>query len=190
VTPHYTAPGCRGTEYCSQILVGENSAIGAVAEAHGGVCAINRFESHSGMNALRALVAPLHEGGRFFSRVTPCGSHAGSAAAVARGAADICAIDCVTHGLLARHRSAALAGTRILCQSSTAPAIPFVTRVDRGEEFAARLQTVLLEVLVDPATETARRDLLIADGHALPLAYARIKEFATDASAQGYPELR
>ena len=59
MTPHYTAPGCRGTEYCSQILVGENSAIGAVAEAHGGVCAINRFESHSGMNALRALVAPL-----------------------------------------------------------------------------------------------------------------------------------
>ena len=190
VTPQYTAPGCRGTDYCSQIVVGEGSAIGELAAARGGVCAVNGFESHSGMNALRALVAPLHRGGRFFSRVTVCGTHAESLAAVARGDADICAIDCVTHGLLARHRPAALAGTRVLCQSARAPGIPFVTRVDRGEAFAVRLQAALLQVLGDPALGGACRELFIAGGVALPAsAYGRISEIASEAAVSGYPDL-
>lgn len=191
VTPRYAAPGCRGSEYCSQIVVAEGAAIGELSDARGGVCAINGHESHSGMNALRALVAPLHRHGRFFSRVTVHGTHADSLAAVARGDANICAVDCVSHALLARHRPAALAGTRILCQSASAPAIPFVTRVDRGEIFALRLQTALLQVLGDPELEDARRDLLIDGGEILPItAYARITEFATEAAAKGYPVLR
>lgn len=191
VTPRYTAPGCQGSEYCSQIVVGANSAIAELSDARGRVCAVNGFESHSGMNALRALVAPLHQGGRFFSRVMQCGSHTDSLAAVAKGDADICAIDSVSHALLARHRPAALADTRILCQTASAPAIPFVTRVDRGENFAARLQTALLQVLSDPQLEDACRDLLIAGGEILPItAYARIREFETEAASSGYPELR
>ncbi len=191
VTPRYTAPGCQGTEYCSQIVVGEGAAIAELSDARGSVCAINGFDSHSGMNALRALVAPLHRDGRFFSRVLQRGSHADSLAAVASGEADICAVDCVSHALLARHRPAALAGTRILCQSARAPAIPFVTRVDRGETFALRLQTALLQVLGDPELEDVRRDLLIDGGEILPItAYERITEFATAAAAKGYPELR
>lgn len=191
VTPRFTAPGCQGTEYCSQIVVGEGTALGDLAEARGGVCAVNGFESHSGMNALRALVAPLHRGGRFFSRVTVCGTHVESLAAVARRDADICAIDCVSHALLARHRPNALAGTRILCQSARAPSTPLVTRIDRGEAFAARLQTALLQVLGDPALGDACRELFIAGGVALPAsAYERISEFEREASVQGYPELR
>jgi len=191
VTPRYTAPGCSGTEYCSQILVGENSRVAELGELRGGVCAVNGFESHSGMNALRALVAPHQRDGRFFSRVTEWGTHADSIAAVARGDGDICAIDCVTHALLARHRPAALAGTRILCQSAPAPAIPFVVRIDRGEEFAGRLREALLEVLADPALSGARQTLCIAGGEFVPLDdYDRIRECATEAAAQGYPELR
>lgn len=191
VTPRYTAPGCRGSEYCSQIVVGEGAAIAELSDARGRVCAINGFDSHSGMNALRALVAPLHRHGRFFSRVTQCGSHADSLAAVARGDADICAVDCVSHALLARHRPAALAGTRILCQSARAPAIPFVTRVDRGEPFALRLQAALLQVLSDPELEDARRDLLIDGGEILPITtYGRISEFETEAAAKGYSVLQ
>ena len=190
VTPRYTASGCRGTDYCSQVVVAEGSAIAELSEARGAVCAVNGLDSHSGMNALRALVASLHHGGRFFSRVTLCGSHADSLAAVACGEADICAVDCVSHALLARHRPDALRGTRILCQSAAAPGIPFVTRVDRGEDFAQRLQAVLLEILGDPELSDARRELFFDGGEALPLgAYARIAEFESEAAAHGYPVL-
>ncbi|HJN61556.1 MAG TPA: hypothetical protein QF630_10980, partial [Alphaproteobacteria bacterium] len=57
VTPRYTASGCRGTDYCSQVVVAEGSAIAELSEARGAVCAVNGLDSHSGMNALRALVA-------------------------------------------------------------------------------------------------------------------------------------
>ena len=42
-------------------------------------------------------------GGRFFSRVVTSGSHPASVAAVARGEADVAAIDCVTYALLDRY---------------------------------------------------------------------------------------
>lgn len=190
VTPRYTAPGCRGTDYCSQVMVAKGSAIAELSQARGGVCAVNGLESHSGMNALRALVAPLQRGGRFFARVAVCGTHAESLAAVASGAADLCAIDCVTHALLARHRRAALDGTRILCQTDPAPGVPFITRVDRGDAFAARLQAALLEVIGDPELSEARRDLLIGGGEIIPLGeYDRIREFESQATAGGYPRL-
>ena len=191
VTPRYTAPGCDGTDYCSHIVVAKNSEIKEIAAARGRVCAINGFESHSGMNALRTLVAPFHRQGKFFSRVWVSGTHAASLAAVARGEADICAIDCVTHALLAHHRPAALAGTRILCRSAAAPAIPFVTRVDRGGEFAECLQTALMDVLKDPTLAEVRQELLIEGGEILPPGeYDRIAEFETQAAAAGYPHLR
>ncbi len=191
VTPHYAAPGCDGADYRSQIVVAENSVIHDLHDARGAVCIVNGHESHSGMNALRALIAPLHREGRFFSHVHVSGTHANSLAAVARGAADICAIDCVTHALLARHRPAALEGTRILCLSAAAPAIPFVTRVDRGGDFAKRLQAALMGMLTDPSLAEVRQDLLIEGGEILPSgAYDRITAFESQAIAAGYPILR
>ena len=44
VTPRFTAPGCQGSEYCSQIVVGEGTALGDLAEARGGFCAVNGFD--------------------------------------------------------------------------------------------------------------------------------------------------
>lgn len=72
-------------------------------------------------------------------------------------------------------RAAVLAGTRILCRSDPAPGIPFVTRVDRGEEFANRLQAARLDVLADPALDEVLRTLLIEGGEILPsgAAFAR-----------------
>ena len=190
VTPRYTAPGCDGPNYCSQIVVAEDSKIDEIAAVQGGVCVINGFESHSGMNALRALVAPFHQEDRFFSRVCVSGTHAASLAAVARGEADICAIDCVTHALLARHRPAALAGTRILCRSASAPAIPFVTRIDRDEDITRRLQGAILTVLADPALSDVCEALFIGGGEIVPLsAYDSISEFEREAARRGYPLL-
>ena len=118
------------------------------------------------------------------------GAHRASLAMVARGAADVAAIDCVVHALFARHRPAALAGTRPLGHTPQAPAPPFVTGTGVGDASTARLRTALLRAFDDPALEAARADLLLAGIEVLPLAaYARIKAFERFAARRGYPVL-
>src|SRR5919106_1169060 len=122
-------------------------------DLRGGVCAINGWNSHSGMSALRALIAPLSAGSRFFARIEVSGSHRASLAMIARGEADVAAIDCVVHALLVRHRPAAVAGTRPLGRTPSAPAPPFVARASAGEATVARLRAALFRALDDPALE-------------------------------------
>jgi ABC-type phosphate/phosphonate transport system substrate-binding protein len=85
------------------------------------VCAYTRRHSHSGYNALRAAVAPLAGGGSFFSRVVESGSHAASIELVATGEADVCAVDCVTHALIAKYRPDALGRSRVLGATEHTP---------------------------------------------------------------------
>ena len=74
-----------------------------------------------GANALRTLVAPFAAHGRFFAGVKVTGAHLESLALLKSGEADVMAMDCVLHALLARYRPAALAGTRILAATATGP---------------------------------------------------------------------
>ena len=127
-TPLYRAPGCDGCWYSSVVLVAEDSPATELSDLRDAVCVVNSHESHSGANALRALVAPLNRRGRFFSRIVTSGSHPASVATVARGEADVAAIDCVTYACLDRYRPSRLEGTRRLCYTARAPGIPFVTR--------------------------------------------------------------
>ena len=55
------------------------------------------------------------------------GRHAASLAMVAAGKADVCAIDCVSHGLWRRHMPELLTGTRVLTVTARAPSLPYVT---------------------------------------------------------------
>ena len=189
-TPCYRAPGCVGPAYASIVVVAEHSPARALEDLRGGVCAVNGWSSHSGMGALRAVVAPSSAGGRFFARVEVSGSHGASLALVARGEADLAAIDCVVHALLVRHRPAALAGTRPLGQTPQAPAPPFVTGAAAGDATVARVRTALVRAFDDPSLEPARADLLLAGLEVLPLAaYDRIRAFARFAARRGYPTL-
>jgi hypothetical protein len=189
-TPCYRAPGCVGPAYSSVVVVAENSPAGNLEDLRGGVCAINGWNSHSGMSALRVLIAPLSRSGRFFARIEVSGSHRASVAMVARGEADVAAIDCVLHGLLVRHRPAAVAGTRPLGHTPEAPAPPFVTRAGLDNATVARLQAALFRAFDDRSLEAARADLLLAGIQVLPLAaYDRIKGFERFAARRGYPVL-
>jgi ABC-type phosphate/phosphonate transport system substrate-binding protein len=190
-TPRFRAPGCSGARYASLVVVRQDAPVGALEALRGQIAAINHPASHSGSNALRALIAPLARHGRFFDRVEVSGSHAASLAMVADGAADVAAIDCVSHALLARHRPAALGGTRVLCRSAAAPAPPFVTRAAAGEALIERLRAALCRACAEPALAALRQALLL-DGVAIlpPSAYRRIPAFARLAARHGYPALR
>ena len=189
-TPCYRAPGCAGPHYLSIVVVPEGSTAARLEDLRGTVCAINSRCSHSGMNAVRALVAPLSRDGRFFATVEVSGAHSASLAMVASRTADVAAIDGVTYALLARHRPAALAGTRPLCRTANAPAPPFVTRADAPDELVLRLRTALHDACADPGLAAVRGALLLDGIEVLPFAaYDRLKAFERLASRPGYPVL-
>jgi ABC-type phosphate/phosphonate transport system substrate-binding protein len=190
-TPRYRAPGCTGGNYASLVVVREGSSIREIEDLRGRVAAINHPNSHSGMSALRALFAPLSREGRFLTAVKVSGGHAASLALVSAGAADVAAIDCVTHALLERHRPAALAGTRVLCRTASAPAPPYVTGARAGDDLVCSLRAALRTALADPALFAARDELLLTGIEVLtPSAYQRIPAFARLAARHGYPAIR
>jgi ABC-type phosphate/phosphonate transport system substrate-binding protein len=187
-TPIYTAPGCRGSEYCSFVMVRRDDRAIQIADLKGKVAAINSEDSQSGYSALRAAVAPESGGSAFFRKVLISGSHAKSLELVATGKADVCAIDCVTHAVLARYRSAATDPLRPLSKTPPAPALPFVTHPNTPAKTIERLRAALFEALEDPDLAEARSALFLDGAEVLPLsAYDRILEMEREAEGQGYP---
>ena len=158
-TPVYDHPGCDGPLYRSWLVVRASSPATTLTELRGSRAAINGWDSNSGMNFLRAAVAPLAVGGRFFASVGVTGAHLASVAAVATGGADVAAIDCVTHGLLVRHRPDLLAGTRVLASTPASAGLPLVTAAATSDATVEALRAALRAMLSDPATEAARAAL-------------------------------
>ncbi|PYV32843.1 MAG: phosphate ABC transporter substrate-binding protein [Acidobacteria bacterium] len=113
-TPCYSTPYSSGPEYCSVVVVRKDSTYQTVADLRHTRCAVNGYDSNSGMNMLRALVAPLSHNGRFFSKVFATGSHKSSLDNIASGNADCCAIDCVLYTLFLRYDVPEAKQTRVL----------------------------------------------------------------------------
>ncbi len=189
-TPHYGAPGCQGADYASNIVVAEDCRANDVLDMFGTTCVVNGFESHSGANALRALVAPKNRDGRFFSAAKVSGSHIESLKMIRRGAADVAAVDCITYALLKSYRPSALDGIRKLGRTYRAPAIPYITRRDGDDDRVDRLQTALFNAFVDPHLITTRQALYLKNIETLPAsAYERIIAFEEYANGLGYAHL-
>lgn len=191
LAPRFTAPGCDGCRYCSIVVVSSESRCRSLEDLRGTVCVVNGLESHSGMNALRALVAPLNREGRFFSAVKASGGHCDSLAMVGGGVAEVAAIDCVTFALLRRHRPESVTGVRPLCMTASVPGIPFVTRADLADELVALLRAALVEALNTPELTEERETLMICGQDELDLSdYEQIIAAEQEAAKLGYALLR
>lgn len=189
-TPSYSAEGCDGPEYCSLLVVAEGNPAEDLASLRGSVCAYNRSDSHSGYNALRFAVAPLAGGEAFFARTVESGAHADSIALVANAEADVCAVDCVTHALLARHRPRHLDGTRVLCATARAPGLPYVTRAGIERARMSRMREALQAAFSEPRLDGARDALLLTGIHVLDSGvYRRIDDMERSARAADYAEI-
>jgi ABC-type phosphate/phosphonate transport system substrate-binding protein len=167
-TPCYGVPGCEGSQYSSFVVVREDARYEDVEDLRETRCVINTPTSHSGMNVLRALVAPLHTDGRFFSVVRMSGSHQRSLRMIQRGEVDVAAIDCVTHALLARHRPSELTGTRILHCTELVPAPPYVTATATPPEMLVAMREAVLRAMDDPSIAAAKSTLLLSGVEMLP----------------------
>ena len=186
-TPIYRAPGCEGAWHRSAVIVRQDDPAPGLAALANRTAAINARDSNTGMNLLRAAVAPLAQGARFFGRVIETGAHARSVWAVVGGQADVAAIDAVTLALLTDRYPALARRIRVLDWTAATPGLPLICAPGRD---VALLRRVLADVIDDPAL-AATRDVLRLDGISLlqRTAYAIIPSLEADAARAGYPVL-
>lgn len=189
-TPCYATPYCQGAHYRSLIMVREDDPAQTLNDLRGQRCAINYLGSHSGYNALRAVLAKLVVQKPFFATVVSSGSHANSLTMVGEGDADVAAIDCVSYALLQRYRPALTTDLRILQQTPLAPGLPYVTRADASDSLVKRLQAGLSAALADSEHREIRAALLIKGIEELPSsAYQRIMVMEQEAIDCGYERI-
>jgi ABC-type phosphate/phosphonate transport system substrate-binding protein len=187
-TPCYSAPGCDGATYRSAIVVRAGDPGQTLAEFRGRRCAINETDSNSGMNLLRAAIAPLSGGTRFFESVVVSGSHRRSAQLVAAGDADIAALACVTFAHVQRLYPEEAATLRVLCWTPASPSLPFITARNSGDSTVRILRSALADLFAENDAVSARR-LLFLDGIDLQpdATFAEVLELERRAGELGYP---
>ena len=189
-TPLYDLPGCGWfaagvPSHCSFIVVRRDSDFPTLASLRGSRFAVNGYDSNSGMNLPRRLLAPLVGGRPFFSSVVVSGKHVRSMEMVVAGAADAASIDCVTHGFCAIYRPELVAATRVVAETPASPAIPFITAAATPPEVAAALSRVLTGGVRDALAGV--RILEVARPQAE--AYEAVVAYEQEAVALGYPVL-
>jgi ABC-type phosphate/phosphonate transport system substrate-binding protein len=182
-TPIYGFAGCEGSNHRSFLIAPRDDPRTTLAEFRGDRAAVNSFDSNTGMNLFRAAVAPLAQGKPFFADVVETGGHAWSVAAVGEGRADIAAIDCVSYALLARGASQLIAATKIVGETPSSPALPFIASRALPAPTRAAVRQALRALPPFP-------ELGFTGVAFLPeTAYARVAEIEGEAQALGYPRL-
>ncbi len=148
-TPLHNWQGETAASYRSLLVVAAGSKATGLADLEGTRAAVNGRHSHSGCIALFHSLAELGVTTQFFGSVKISGSHAGSMAMVARGEADLAAIDMISYRLICRGRPGLAAGLRVLAASAPAPALPLITAGTTGDATLAKLRRSLMALNQD-----------------------------------------
>jgi len=159
--PRYKAEGCEGTNYSSMVVARYEDRHLSVSDFADRRVAYNVENSQSGYSAMRAVIAPLANGERFFSKAVKTGAHLKSMAAVAEKKADICAIDCVVWGLAKRIFPELIQSLRVIGQTPMAPSLPYVTLTSRSPDDLQALRRGVLKSAEDREHKDLRETLLI-----------------------------
>lgn len=181
----YTAPGCEGIFYRSELLVRKDEPGRNIEDFRGRVAAINDRQSYSGCHALRALVAPLAKDGCFFACEIESGSHRGSLALLREERADVAAIDCISLAAIRRQAPDLLAGLQVIASTALAPGLPLVTSCHTPPQELDALRRALATVSMDPELADVREALFIEGFEPVPAtAWTSIAAIADGDKAQ------
>ena len=190
-TPSYRAQGCEGAAHRSAIIVRADHPAERLEDLRGSVLGVNGLRSNSGMNLLRAAIAPLARGEPFFGPIILTGGHARSFAGVSSGKLDVAAIDAVTLAHLRRRYPCRAEHIRVLAWTAPCPGLPLVTASTTSPETIAALRATLHIAASDPAMAQTMETLLIDGFEHLDLAdYLPVLAFQDTAISQGYRDLR
>ena len=124
--PVMDVPGCHGKSYSSLLVVPVASEIHSLADCYQKIAAINASDSNSGMNVLRHAVAPLSQGKAYFSDIMDTGSHLQSLTEVAKGKAQVAAIDAVSFSFIQDAWPDLVANVRSIGYTEKTCGLPFV----------------------------------------------------------------
>lgn len=191
VVPLFEVPGCipETGQYSSWFITCADHAATSLRQFANHRVALNSEHSNSGMNVLRYAISQLTSTDTFFSERILTGGHKQSMRAVAKGHADLAAIDVVTYALMKELEPALCEKLKIVGQSEFTTGLPFIctkhSNINRNDLGSAMNQAV---EHMDPEA----RELLHLSGFA-PIAakdYAKIKELEDAAIAADYPELK
>lgn len=190
VAPSYRWPGCVGATHRAYFIVRSGDEAVTLDDMRGRVFGCNSPHSNSGMNLPRLTLARLARNSRFFSQVKMTGSHTASLMQLGARMIDMCAVDCVTWGLLKHHYPAVGVQFRVLAETIPSPSLPFVTSVDTPENEVALLVDVMHNVVRGPETLLIQ-DVLGLTGLAAPdlAAYERLADYEQEAARLGYREI-
>ena len=122
----YALEGTKGHQYCSWIITNKKNKRRSLEDYRDGIAAINGFDSNSGMNVLRHAIAALSRESRFFGEIKVSGSHLKSIELVARGEADIAAIDSVSFHYFKQLIPQHIADVAIIGQTEYTTGLPFI----------------------------------------------------------------
>ena len=190
-TPRYRAQGCRGAFHSSAIVVRATHSAGTLAQVKAARAAVNDETSGSGMNLLRAAIAPLAGAEAFFSAVVVTGSHLASIQAIAAEEADVAAIDAVTWAQVRRLKPQLANRLRVLAWTAESPGLPLITAADSDAPTLTALRQALADVAVDPYLADVRHALLLEGFSLLPARrYQTVLNLEQRATGLGYPLLR
>jgi len=190
-TPRYTAPGCDGAGYRSAIVVRADDTAETLSDLRDRRCVINEPDSNSGMNLLRASIARLARGARFFDSIVQSGSHRNSVRMVAHGEADVAAVDCVSFAHFQRLYPESTAPLRILSWTAATPSLPFITAAATSDSDLQKLRASLAAVVADRRLDAVRERLFLAGFDLQPAAgFAEVLQLEREAAELGYPQLR
>jgi ABC-type phosphate/phosphonate transport system substrate-binding protein len=153
-TPCYGYPGCDGPQMRSFVIARTGAGPSSLQDLRGSTVAINSRDSNSGMNLLRAAIAPISAGARFFASVVETGGHLASISAVAEGRADCAAIDCITFGHVQRFAPELLEKIAVIEQTPAGPGLPFVTRGSASDLDVSLMRAALDAAVLEPTLAT------------------------------------
>lgn len=164
---HSLAQGCENLRSRSWLVARSADEGRSLSDFRGQRAVCNSEDSHSGFNALRYLIAPLAQQGKFFRQTLFSGSHVASLAALRALQADIAAIDCITWALLRRYQPEALDGLAIVGETPLCAALPLITSANTDALLMEKLRSVLFEITMDEAFHPIMEANLIG-GFAVP----------------------
>jgi ABC-type phosphate/phosphonate transport system substrate-binding protein len=189
-TPIYDAPGCQGAWHRSALIVRQDDPAQVPADLFGRRAAINARDSNTGMNLLRAMIAPASRDGRFFGEVIETGAHSRSLFAVIANQADCATIDAVTFALLRDRYRGIDRRIRVLAWTEATPGLPLITAAHQPASVITALRIALAEVMTDPALARIRAELRMTGMTVIDRSdYAVIPAIERQAIAAGYPQV-
>jgi len=141
-TPVYEVKGCSGPLYSSAIVTRKDADL-TMDNWQQGRFVFNSQMSLSGYRAVRAMIGKPES---FFTSVAESGGHRLSARMVAKGNADVAALDAVCWHLLQEHEPATASQLKVICWTQKRPALPLITSLATSRNINASLREVLRSI--------------------------------------------